>query len=290
MLGKVNYRLPNWIGKYILQGAYPCTFTNGMDLNTCSAVKARYEGTGNLVYDMDFEIILDAKCFNVNDENAEKYGDAALSENLITCDNASGGYIMKKMQNTGSYVEFTGIEMSEGDSYSLDYRYFAQSTQTDKTVTIHINGVPFVENAILNPGNGWCYETGSQVAIQTFENLPLLANTSNTIRIINDVSYEGICVKTTSNLSSHTDKLKTVKIYPTSVNRSNQNFIYAELPGKDNTDCSVEVLDYSGRLVSKYNFKGCQKMKIPVNNLSKGLHVVKVKRKTSVNSFKILIE
>ena len=31
-------------------------------------------------------------------------------------------------------------------------------------------------------------------------------------------------------------------------------------------------------------------MKIPVNNLSKGLHVVKVKRKTSVNSFKILIE
>ena len=282
--------LPNWIGKYILQGAYPCTFTNGMDLTTCSAVKARYEGTGNLVYDMGFEIILDAKCFNVIDEDAEKYGDAALSENLITCDNASGGYIMKKMQNTGSYVEFTGIEMEEGNSYSLDYRYFALSTQTDKTVTIYVNGIPFVENAILNPGLGWCYESNSKVAVQTFENLPLLANTSNSIRIINDVSYEGICVKTTSNLNTHLDKLKKVKVYPTFINRSNQNFISVDLPDTDNTNCSIEVMDYSGRLLSKYNFEDSQKMKIPVSNLSKGLHIVKVKRKTLVNSFKIFIE
>ena len=69
-----------------------------------------YEGTGNLVYDMDFDIILDAKCFYVNDENAEKYGDAALSENLITRVIMLVEAIMKKMQNTGSYVEFTVLK------------------------------------------------------------------------------------------------------------------------------------------------------------------------------------
>ena len=259
-------------------------------MTTCSAVKARYEGTGNLVYDMDFEIILDAKCFNVNDENAEKYGDAALSENLITCDNASGGYIMKKMQNTGSYVEFTGIEMEEGNSYSLDYRYFALSTQADKTVTIYVNGIPFVENAILNPGNGWCYETGSQVAIQTFENIPLLANTSNTIRIINDVSYEGICVKTTSALSHHLNNLKSVKVYPTFVDRDIQNYITIAMPDSNSDSFSVEVMDYSGRLLSTDKFNTQSKVNILLDQFSKGLHYIKVKQKGTLQSFKVMLK
>ena len=79
-------------------------------------------------------------------------------------------------------------------------------------------------------------------------------------------------------------------MYPTFINRSNQNFISVDLPDTDNTNCSIEVMDYSGRLLSKYNFEDSQKMKIPVSNLSKGLHIVKVKRKTLVNSFKIFIE
>jgi arylsulfatase A-like enzyme len=282
--------LPNWIGKYILEGAYPCTFTNGMDLNTCSAVKARYEGAGNLVYDMDFNVVLDAKCFYVDDENAEKYGDAAIATNLVSCDNASTGFIMKKMQNANSYVEFTDVQVEEGSSYSLDFRYYSQATQTDKTVTILVNGTPFLENTVLDPGYGWCYESGSKVAVQTYENLPLQSNQPNTIRIINDISYEGICVKTTSALSHHLNNLKSVKVYPTFVDRDIQNYITIAMPDSNSDSFSVEVMDYSGRLLSTDKFNTQSKVNILLDQFSKGLHYIKVKQKGTVQSFKVILK
>lgn len=280
--------LPNWIGKSILEGAYPCTFTDGMDLNTCSAVKARYDGTGNTVYDMDFEIILEAKCLSINDENAEKYGDAALSENLINCDNASGGYIIKKMQNEGNYVEFTNIQVEEGNSYALDFKYFSLPTLTDKTVTIHVNGELFLQNAVLNPGHGWCYENGSQVAIQTFENVPLIPNASNTIRIQNDVSYEGICVKSMTSLSQELQQIQEVKVFPTVFNGSNDNGVNVTLPASQKGPVSIEITDSIGRLLKNYQFSGKSTVTIPSNVLSPGINFLKFKTNYSQKVYKLI--
>lgn len=272
---------PDYIGENVYVNGYKCT-----SVADCQPILDRYNGVSNIPEPLELTYNASGNCYFIDSSQAV-YGGTA-SDQIVNCDRAANGKILKALSGPNNYIEFQNINVDPNyESYNLKVYYFA-STTANKTIDIKINGDMFADDFVLGSGNGGCFENKDSV-VKTIENIPFNSTSSNTIRLYNNPAIEKICIEYIQPLSLANNSIDKMIIYPTFVDQSTYEYINIINKGILSGPFEITINDITGREIYKQDFNNNDNLKINSRYLNEGINFVTIRNNEKSTTKKIIM-
>jgi hypothetical protein len=225
--------------------------------------------------------------------------------NKITCNGFNNGAIsFNAIGGTPPYTYFWNNTQTTAALTNLAPGNYAATVYDadNREISIDVDiinpasiGISFTQNGSVvtaNPSGGtppYTYlwhngVTGTSVSVPTgnYYNVTIVdANGCSSFRDSNGVT----------SVEEEKNSISALKIYPNPIDANSQINIEFSLPKVD--DFSVQIIDFSGREVyfaSQENFIGTYKETISVNNISKGLYLVRITSSNESLTRKVVVQ